>query len=96
MCVLKMEDTLDIETFNRHIRTFNHNVEIDNNNTAIFENTTQFLMQYSEETAWLMVAFILIMTLMQLLLNCEMKKMSDRIDELENRLPEKQPLLTTF
>jgi len=91
-----MDDTITNEIFNKHLLTFNHNVAVDNNNTAMIRNTTNYIIDYTENFSHYVLFMFFMIGIIVCIMNCELKKINDRIDELEERLPEKQPLLATF
>jgi len=85
------------------VKIFNHNVEVDNNNTRYVRNITgilseriDFIFKYLDEYTFAesLMIFAFILTLFANLMFIQ--QLENRVTELEEKRPEKEPLLSNF
>ena len=85
------------------IELFNHNVEVENNNTKYMENITGILseridciLNYLDETSFVESLMIFSLVLLLIINFVFVQQLENRVTELEEKRPEKEPLLSNF
>lgn len=79
---------------------FNQNVRIDNNNTEMLTNITRenrnaiiAVLEYAQSMDFWWMIIILVVFIYIILVNQRISKLEDRLEDIEERRPELEPLL---
>ena len=82
-----------LEIFNENVRIENKNTEILTNNTMDNRNAIIAVFDYVQNVDFWWMVILFIVFIYMIMMNIRLNKLEDRVEDIEERRPELEPLL---